>query len=225
VRAKPKALDLFCGAGGASRGLQLAGFHVTGIDIKPQPRYCGDLFIQANALRPPVRLADFDLIWASPPCQAFTPMRRVSLAVHRKLPDRPDLIAATRALLAQHLSTIIENVPEAPIRRDLVLCGSLFGLRVRRHRAFEMSGIWALRANCRHDYRALGVYGTSPDGRPVWRTPGTKEGTGFAAASLADGADAMGIDWMEWHELTQAVPPVYAEFIGRAALRYLGAAA
>ena len=218
-----RALDLFCGAGGATKGLQRAGFHVTGIDNRPQPRYCGDAFVQADALQPPVQLDDFDLIWASPPCQAYTSMRRVSFAVHKSLPNRPDLIDPVRRLLASmNVPTVVENVPGAPLRRDLVLCGSMFGLRIRRHRWFEITGLGLiLQPSCKHDYRAIGVYGDRPDGRPVWRTPGTKEGIGFAAASLEDGQDAMSIDWMQWSELKESIPPAYSEYIGRWALRYL----
>jgi DNA (cytosine-5)-methyltransferase 1 len=92
------ALDLFCGAGGATRGLQLAGFHVTGIDSKPQPRYIGDAFIQADALNSPVDLRRFDFIWASPPCQAFTALRHLQTTMHGPK-DYPNLIPQTRELL------------------------------------------------------------------------------------------------------------------------------
>src|SRR6185437_7851072 len=68
-----RALDLFCGAGGATKGLQNAGFHVTGVDLKRSPRYCGDVFIQADALTVDPR--GFDFIWASPPCQAHTSLK------------------------------------------------------------------------------------------------------------------------------------------------------
>jgi len=51
--AKPRLLDLFCGAGGASKGYQRAGFYVVGVDIKQQPHYCGDEFHQADALTYP----------------------------------------------------------------------------------------------------------------------------------------------------------------------------
>lgn len=218
-----RALDLFCGAGGAAMGLHRAGFtEIVGVDCRPQPRY-PFTFVRGDALAPPVRLKDFDFVWASPPCQAFTSMRRVSKAVHGRNPDRPDLLTPFRALADEvRVPLVIENVPGAPLRRDLVLCGSMFGLRVRRHRWFECRGFCiVLHPQCRHDYRAIGVYGDRPDGRPVWRTPGTKEGTGFAAASLEEGQQAMGIDWMQWPELKEAIPPAYSEFIGRAAIAWL----
>jgi site-specific DNA-cytosine methylase len=56
-RRIPRALDLFCCAGGASMGLARAGFIVTGVDVEEQSEY---------------PLDGFDFIWASPPCQAFT---------------------------------------------------------------------------------------------------------------------------------------------------------
>ena len=143
-----RPLDLFCCAGGATKGLQRAGFHVTGIDIKPQPRYCGDAFIQADALKPPVDLRRFDFIWASPPCQAFTALRNLQRNQHGPK-EYPNLIPQTRAmLLAAGVPYSIENVEGAPLGDSsgclIVLCGTMFGLQVpdgsavlRRHRLFE----------------------------------------------------------------------------------------
>lgn len=124
-----KALDLFCGAGGVSEGLRRAGFEVTGVDINPQPHYRGGVFVQADAMTFP--LEGYDLIWASPPCQAFTAYRRRPEHVR----PRENLIPGVRERLqAQGAHWAIENVPGAPLRRDLLLCGSMFGLDVRRHR-------------------------------------------------------------------------------------------
>ena len=135
-----KALDLFCGAGGVCAGLQRAGFYVVGIDIEPQPNYPGT-FIQANALSPPVNLGTYDFIWASPPCQGYTQL----LTFWGKDTDymraqHPDLISATRELLKPYPYTCIENVPNAPVRKDLEL--TLPMLQENRHtrkRHFELS--------------------------------------------------------------------------------------
>jgi DNA (cytosine-5)-methyltransferase 1 len=202
---RPRALDLFCGAGGAARGLQQAGFHVTGIDIKSQPRYAGDLFIQGDALNPPVRLENFDFIWASPPCQAFSNAR----VIHGK--HHPNLLTPTRRLLAAiGRPWAIENVPGAPMRADYILCGSHFGeRRLKRHRWFECSWpTFQLLPSCNHDDgNIVSVFGHG----------------GHIYHGVKDWRAVMSIDWMTRDELAQAIPPAYGEYIGRAALQYIGA--
>ena len=210
-----RALDLFCGAGGATKGLQRAGFHVTGVDIAKQPRYCGDLFVQADALRPPFDLSRFDFIWASPPCQAYT--------AQGKSGCHPMLIEPTREMLrSSGVSFVIENVMGAPLLNPTILCGSMFGLGVRRHRKFEASFEIGLTPECRHegcDVRAY--YGSW--GREAYRAkkPGNKD---TLRGTLERAPTDMGIDWMDWRPLTQAIPPAYSEFIGRAAIQHTRAA-
>lgn len=186
-------------------GLHRAGFTVTGIDIEPQPEYPFE-FIQADALRPPVNLEDFDLIWASPPCQAYI---RSGLVNKSKAPD---LVGPVREMLERSgVPWIIENVPGAPLRADAVLCGSAFGLPVRRHRVFEMS--WApclLTPACDHSRPVVGVYGNPHGESGAW--PGMLPGT------LETWREAMGIDWMGAASLSQAIPPAYSEFLARAML-------
>lgn len=215
MTGRPKALDLFCGAGGAAMGLHRAGFDVTGIDNRPQPRY-PFRFVQGDALAPPVDLADFDLIWASPPCQAFTAYKRRPGHVG----ESPDHIPSTREMLAASGAlTVIENVPGAPLDRPVQLCGSSFGLDVRRHRIFEASFI-LLAPTCDHGSQAPRFQqATNRTNKRrtvevgVWRIP------------LQVQQEAMDIDWMCVKELSQAIPPAYSEFIGKWALRYLDKAA
>lgn len=212
-----RALDLFCGAGGASMGLHRAGFQVVGVDIAAQPHYPFP-FIRGDALAPPLRLDDFDLIWASPRCQAFTSAggyQRIHLG--RQYPDQ---IPATRALLAtaRRALTVIENVPQAPIRCDLMLDGTMFpALRVIRRRHFELNfrAPFALGFDARGHVLRHGWICVVGNGTCSWLW---KRGV---RTRNADHRAAMGIDWMPRNGLSQAVPPAYAEFIGRAAIAAL----
>jgi DNA (cytosine-5)-methyltransferase 1 len=204
-----KALDLFCGAGGATKGLQNAGFHVTGVDLKPQPRYCGDLFIQADALNPPVDLSAFDFIWASPPCQAYTNQGKNN--------GHPEMIEPVRSLLlASSRPWVIENVVGAPLHDPFILCGSMFGLGVRRHRKFEAT-FDILVPRCQHGGQEIRAYYGSW-GREAFRAkkPGGKD---TLRGTVGRAPQDMGIDWMDWKPLTQAIPPAYSEYIARTWLR------
>lgn len=204
---RPRLLDLFCGAGGAARGYQLAGFDVTGVDHRKQPRYAGDRFIQADALEflADADLTRYDAIHASPPCQRFTALAglyRPAAAVH------PDLLTPTLALLARTgVPWVVENVPGAPLRADIMLCGEMFGLKVRRHRWFQTSPmLYQLMPPCRHDTSPVGVYGHpgGTSGRDYRRSRGDVSYS--RRAQLADWKTAMGIDWMTAAELAQGHP-------------------
>lgn len=205
---RPRLLDLFCCAGGAARGYQRAGFHVTGVDLEPQPRYAGDVFVQGDALEYVAKHGhEFVAIHASPPCQSFTAYRRRGAGVGE---GYPDLVAPTRELLrATGLPYAIENVPGAPLENPVTYCGSMFGLDVQRHRLFE-SNVLLVVPECDH------TWWTPRFAKPtnnktlrrtvevgVWRIP------------LEVQQRAMGIDWMPLHELTQAIPPAYTEHVGR----------
>lgn len=217
MRPKPKALDLFCCAGGASMGLHLAGFDVTGVDIKPQPHYPFS-FVQADALRPPFDLRQFDFIWASPPCQAHT-----SLKTMHNAKEHEDLIPQTRDMLkASGVLYVIENVVGAPLRGPILLCGTMFGLGIpeaelRRHRIFETGPrYWSFpHGPCRHRKRTIGVYGGG-HGVSLHR-----HAKGVPCFTAAQQRAAMGIDWAPVDPLSQAIPPAYAECIGRAAMNLL----
>jgi DNA (cytosine-5)-methyltransferase 1 len=209
---RPRLLDLFCGAGGAAMGYHRAGFDVVGVDIKPQPHYPFE-FHQGDALTWP--LDGFDAIHASPPCQAYTSMRHFGKGAGV---GAPELVEQVRERLeSAGVPWVMENVPGAPLRNTLMLCGSSFGLGVQRHRLFECSHV-LMGMSCAPSGRPrpIAVYGDHPQGpheKPSYRVN--------RATTLAIGQEAMGIDWMPWKVLTQAIPPAYTQFIGEQLMRLI----
>lgn len=214
---RPRALDLYCCADGATRGYQRAGFHVTGVDSRPQPRYIGDEFIQADAmevLRDRAFLARFALIAASPPCQDHSPLSAL-VGEH----GTGWMLPATReALMAQPAPWVIENVAAAEARADFLLCGAMFGLRTYRHRRFEIDPRLPLLLNVPPHPKHKTPTATK-NRRERWEQGWNVSVTGDVGVYI--GPEALGIDWMNGAELSQAIPPAYTEFIGSQLIEYL----
>lgn len=196
-----KALDLFCGAGGASMGLHRAGYEVTGVDLYPQPRYPFN-FVQADALTFP--LEGYDLIWASPVCKRFSSATRTAGTSEMW----PDQIAPIRERLeAAGVPYIIENVQGAPLINAVMLCGAQFGLQTYRHRYFESNVLLLVPPHPRHDAPVVKM------GRPPTAGQFINPVGHFSDVPYA--RRALGIPWMGQSELAQAIPPAYSEYLGR----------
>jgi len=222
MTGRPRILDLFCGAGGAAEGYHRAGFDVIGVDIEPQPHYPFE-FVQDDALEFLGAVTEewrlhgrgFDAIHASPPCQRFTAYRRRGGGVGD---GYPDLIDDVRwRLQAIGVPYVIENVAGSPVAPLVMLCGSSFGLDVRRHRWFE-SNVPMMSPPCAHGLqKPRFAHATNRKNLRrtveigVWRIP------------LPVQQQAMGIGWMTLDELTEAIPPAYTEYIGGELLAHLAA--
>ena len=196
--AKPRLLDLFCGAGGAAMGYHRAGFDVVGVDCLPQPHYPFK-FILADATKFPI--VGFHAIHASPPCQDHmqTP--------HRKHGTGWMLDHTRQRLLAQAAPWVIENVPGAPMRADFRICGCQVGLELRRERWFETSWhAFQFAEPHNHPHAVPSVVG---HGTPSW----VRQKLGYNP-TIEHYRASMGIDWMNRDELSQAIPPAYTEIIG-----------
>ncbi|MGW2585309.1 DNA methylase [Streptomyces virginiae] len=220
---RPLLLDLFCCAGGASRGYDRAGFAVTGVDIRPRPNY-PFTFIHGDAL---TVLADlitsgeirrYSAVHASPPCQGKCTLTVGTNQAMGWGGAHVDLVAPTRELLdASGLPYVIEQPDgQADVRKDITLCGEQFGLGVLRHRNFELGG-WTTTQpkHVRHRGYVRGWrHGEYRDGPYV-----AAYGKGGGKATVPEMQQAMGIDWTDVHEeLTEAIPPAYSEWLGRAFL-------
>lgn len=219
---RPLLLDLFCGAGGAAMGYHRAGFDVVGVDNVPQPDYPFE-FHRADALGflrslGPINMpGPFDAIHASPPCQSYSAMS------NRWGSDHPELIGQVRDLMPAGVPYVIENVQEA--RRDMRepivrLTGAMFGLDVYRPRLFELGNWFTLSGPPPpRQSETVAVYG-KPDGRHLrTRRDGSRL---YAWASIEEGQRALGIDWTDdWHQIREAIPPAYTEWIGTQLLQAL----
>jgi len=226
-----RALDLFCCSGGSSMGLYNAGFEVEGVDVNPElSRFYpfkithGDVFdLEEGFFR------DFDFIWASPPCQNYS---IGTIAFRNAGKEYPDLVDKTRKLLNKtDIPYIIENVPGAPIRKDLMLCGTMFNLGVIRHRWFELHDISIPQP--KHEKHK----GSASTGEYIICATGVVNPGCFGKRAeykklygeiwkennkMENWKKAMGIDWIDDRKaLAEAVPPAYAKYIGEWAVKCL----
>lgn len=193
-------------------GLHRAGFDVTGVDINPQPRYPFN-FIQADAME--ISLDGYDFIWASPPCQRYTP----GAAKWGTSEDHPHLIPGTRDRLLQSCTPyVIENVASARehLRDPIMLCGTMFDLGVFRHRLFESSFLILQPAHTEH----RGKIGDGKYHTVTGHAGGSSKRDGWKNGGVAEWRIAMGIDWMVGDELAESIPPDYSEYIGKKFLNF-----
>lgn len=212
-----KILDLYCGAGGAAMGLHKVGFITVGIDTIEQPNYPFE-FIKGDALD--ADLNDYDAYWASPPCQAYS----WAASLHRNRGKiYPDLIIATRErLLKTDKPFVIENVIGAPLRKDLLLCGTMFNLNIIRHRIFETEKFYVPQCFHPNHKRAVEIQTKNKNytKRAQYCSVAGHGGHG-SSFKYEDWKIAMDIDWMTKEELVQAVPPAYSEYIGKFLMKAL----
>jgi DNA (cytosine-5)-methyltransferase 1 len=217
---RPRLLDLFSGAGGAAAGYDRAGFEVVGVDIEPQANYPFE-FHQADALDlsygghplcPRVGHRGFAAIHASPPCHDHSAISRQKDGTGHLLEDTLGLVKASG------LPWVVENVEGPSVTMDgwyFTLCGSMFGMKVRRHRRFGAS-FAVLAPGCNH---------------PLQGRPWTITGDGGACDTSHSKKPAardfwryMEMPWMEGqppYGVAQAIPPAYTTFIGEALMRQM----
>ena len=229
LKEEPEVLDLCCGSGGAAVGIKKAmpKANITGIDINPQPFYPYE-FIQADVLTLTQEfLSKFDIIWVSVPCQCYS---YGTVKWRNQGKKYPDLVAPVREMLIKTGKPfIMENVVGSPLRKDLVLCGEMFGLQVIRHRVFEIHGFKARQLkhlkhkNSVWQGTAIGVWSGGKPGcfgneahRKYYATVAGHGGYGGKGNhSLKRWQEAMGgMDWVKSKDaLKECVPPAYSEYI------------
>ena len=143
---RPLAIDLFCGAGGTSLGLEAAGFQVVmGVD-KDGPSLAthranfGGASVEADLSRPEeidriVRALEgvrIDLVAASPPCQPFSPagrgkIRALARSGDRVVDERRDLWRSMIDVVGRLAprAVLVENVPGMTQGDDIAIVAGI----------------------------------------------------------------------------------------------------
>lgn len=195
--SRPRLLDLFCCEGGAAMGYHRAGYDVVGVDIVPRKRY-PFTFIQADALTFP--LDGFDALHASPPCQEYSALKVFTTHEYGR-----HIEPIRERLAASGVPYVIENVPGAPLDNYVLLCGTMFGLQLKRHRKFESNYLIFPPCQCQHTGDEYNYAHASAKGRRLDHHYHGPLGMG----------DLMGVEWMSKAGMKEAIPPAYTEYIGQ----------
>lgn len=211
---KVRLLDLFAGGGGAALGYLDHFDEVVGVDHIEQPGYPGK-FVRGDALE---YLADhhedFDAFHASCPCPRAS---RITPWQYRN--GWKDWIAPTReAFRKLNKPWVIENVEGAAMRRDIMLCGTQFGLPLYRHRIFEVSWVNIERPPpCEHSRPTWYPWDKRRDSYGTEYEPGfiiPVHGQNNAPAHLQFMAMGISEDQMSRKQMIKAIPPAFTRFIG-----------
>lgn len=234
---KKRLLDLGCCAGCGADGYTEAGFSVTGVDIALQKNYPYTFrrYDMVDVLdgKTPIKVEDFDVIHASPPCQPFSVLRRLNYGDGQDAITSSTLLKVADRLVALGKPFIIENVPGAHLPdkykglKKITLCGQSFNLRVKRHRVFWTNmPIKNRKCRCKKRQKGVnvvGIYGRMNDTiKGVDKRTGNVITGGKTAKNLDDARDAMGMKRIiPWKKLREGIPPRYTKYLGKRAMRYL----
>lgn len=229
--------DVCSGAGMAMEGYVQAGLVPrVGIDHEPQPDYPYP-FVQMDARRL-WKWLEFmrsdGLHHYSWPCQRDTRAQHLRDAQGGRS-KYPDLLTPGLVFLRRHradLPWVVENVENRGKREDvgmrlkmkpregeqlLMLCGSMFGLPIKRHRLFLINGFTVPQPACRHDQvfekdpvtgkpRPWGVYHVASDSVPKG---------GRTARDAEHARELFGMTRsLPWDKIKEGFPPAYTRYIG-----------
>lgn len=213
---RPRLLDLFAGAGGASVGYHRAGFDVVGVDNRPQPRY-PFTFHQADALEFAATFdwSTVDAVHASPPCHDHSTVTGRNRKASGPKGTGWMLDATIDLLVALGKPFVVENVDTADFPRKVYrirLCGSSFGLDVRRHRWFA-TNVPMLAPPCSHRLQTPRFRSLDSRQKSLASVIGVHGHLNYPG-EFALRCAAMGIDWMTNAELSQSIPPAYTTYVG-----------
>lgn len=218
---KIRLLDLCCGAGGCAMGYKLAAddlgleIEIVGIDLFEQKNYPFK-FIQDDALSFLIKWGrGFTHIHASPPCQEYTHTSNIKTKAKKE--GSVSILPEVKTVMYQlKLPGVIENVMGSPFVKDIILDGRMFGLKIIRRRIFETVNWFSMKPGIpqykkgmvmRGECMVVAGHSSNQNRQGIkWQVDGD--------STIDKRRNAMGIDWMNNREITQAIPPAYTRYIG-----------